>query len=384
MSAIKKPAFVPSESKMEEETKRFNKRALIGSIVIHLFFFLLKLPHLELEHKLHDDPKLEPIEMKMITTAAKNELIKNAMKTPEPEVVVKPVVEDKKLNNGTQTVVKNSDRLGDRNKNKVQDVQKGDPKSKIKTAYKPGTDVRKLPKTSVGTGSAPGKIQAKDDNTGGSGDTYQGTDLSTLTDKMAKNAEKIRRQKANRNAADDGGAGGGTGGGIGNGVGGGVGEGRFTGSTTGTTDIAKVAKNVGSLSGAAKGKIDSSRGFDGLASKGSIMVAGVPIEKIQGTVIDRDAIRRLLRDNIPHFRSCYQREMDVVKNPEGFQGIMNFKFFIGSAGRVNRSEVTSDEITSDSVRDCMRNVLQGIKFPEPKGGGTVEVNQPMNLYPKRI
>lgn len=383
MSAIKKPQFVPGESKMEEETKRFNKRALIGSVVIHLFFFLLKLPHLELEHKLHDDPKLVPIKMEFITPAAKNAIIQKKLITAESEVVVAPT-EDKKVQNGAAQVVKKSDRLGDRNKNVVQDVQKGDPKSKNKTAFKPGTDLRKLPKTDVGSGSAPGKVQAKDANTGGSGDTYKGTDMTNLTDSLIKRGQGLKRLKTNPNAVDDGGAGGGSGGGIGNGVGGGSGDGHFSGTTTGTTDIAKVATNVGSLTGAAKGKIDSSKGFEGLASKGSVMVAGVPIEKIVGSGIDRDTIRRLLRDNIPQFRSCYQKELDVDKNPEGFQGVMNFRFFIGGTGRVNRSEVTSEEITSDKVRDCMKNVLQGIHFPPLKGGGTVEVNQPMNLYPKRI
>lgn len=383
MSANKKPAFVPGESKMEEETKRFNKRALIGSVVIHLFFFLLKLPHLEMEHKLHDDPKLEPIKMEFITTAAKNAIIKKKLISPESEVVAKPV-EDKKVSNGTDRVVKNADRLGDRNKNKVQDVQKGDPKSKNKTAFKPGTDLRKLPKTDIGSGSAPGKVQAKDGNTGGSGDTYKGTDMTNLTDSLIKRGQGLKRLKTNRNAADDGGAGGGSGGGMGDGVGGGSGDGHFTGTTTGTTDIAKVATNVGSLTGSAKGKIDSSRGFDGLATKGSVMVAGVPVEKISVSIIDRDAIRRLLREHIPQFRYCYQKELDVNKNPEGFQGVMNFRFFIANGGVVNRSEITSEEITSDKVRDCMKNVLHGIQFPSPKGGRTVEVTQPMNLYPKRI
>lgn len=383
MSAIKKPAFVPGESKLEEETKRFNKRALIGSVIIHLFFFLLKFPRLELEHTPHDTPKLEPIKMEMITPAAKNKIIQNKLITAESEVVKKPI-EDKKVDNGTDRVVKKADRIGDRNKNIVQDVQKGDPRSKNKTAFKPGTDLRKLPKTDVGTGSAPGKVQAKDGNTGGSGDTYKGTDMTNLTDSIMKKGQGLKRLKTNPNAIDDGGAGGGSGGGMGNGVGGGSGDGHFTGTTTGTTDIAKVATNVGSLTGAAKGKIDSSKGFDGLASKGSVMVAGVPVEKIAVSVIDGDAIRRLLREHIPQFRYCYQKELDTNKNPDGFQGVMNFRFFIATGGRVSRSEVTSDEITSDKVRDCMKDVLHGIQFPSPRGTSTVEVRQSMNLYPKRI
>ena len=114
------------------------------------------------------------------------------------------------------------------------------------------------------------------------------------------------------------------------------------------------------------------------------MVAGVPVERIALSTIDPDAIRRLLREHIPQFRYCYQKELDVNQNPEGFQGVMNFRFFIGAEGRVTRSEITSDEITSDKVRDCMKNVLHGIQFPAPRGGRTVEVSQPMNLYPKRM
>lgn len=378
----KESSFSHGESKMEVEAKRFNKRALIGSIIIHLFFFLLKLPHLEMTHTLKNDPKLIPITMQVVTTPAKSELIKNKLKAAESEVV-KPVAADaKKLKNGTERVEKKADRIGDRLQTKVQDVQKGDPRSKKKTAYIPGTELRKLPKTDVGTGPAKGKIQSTDGNTGGSGDTYKGTDMTNLTDSMMKRGQGLKRLKTNPNAVDDGGAGGGRGGGMGDGVGGGTGDGHFTGSTTGTTNLAKVATNIGSLTGSAKGKIDSSKGFDGLAEKGSVMVAGVPVEKIAVSTIDPDAIRRLLREHIPQFRYCYQKELDATQN-EGLQGRMIFRFVIGGTGRVSRSDVLSEEITSDKVRDCIKNVLQGIQFPAPAGGKTVEVSQPMNLYPKR-
>jgi hypothetical protein len=385
MSAIKKPINVPTESKPDEETKRFNKRALIGSVIIHLFFFLLKLPHLVFEEKPHSETKLEPIKLEFITPAKKNAMIQKKAEVKVPEkVVVPPPPAAKKVTKGTDRVEKNSKQVGDKTKDKAQNVQKGDPRSQKKTAYKPNTDFRKLPKTDVGTGSAPGKIPSPDGNTGGSGDTYKGSDMTNLTDSIMKRGNGLKRLKTNPNAVDDGGAGGGRGGGMGDGTGGGSGDGHFTGTTTGTTNMARVATNVGSLTGSAKGKIDSSKGFDGLATKGSVMVAGVPVEKIALSTIDPDAIRRLLREQIPQFRYCYQKELDVNKNPEGFQGVMNFRFFIGAEGRVSRSEITSDEITSDKVRDCMKNVLHGIQFPSPRGGKTVEVNQPMNLYPKRI
>ena len=379
----KPSSYSHGESKMEIEAKRFNKRAAIGSIIIHLFFFAIRMPHLELTHQLKEDPKLIPITMQMVTTPAKSAMLKNKLIAPEVPIA-KPIPEIKKVKNGTDRVEKKSDRIGDRLKNKVQDVQKGDPKSKQKTAYKPGTELKKLPKNDVGSGAAKSKTPSPDNNSGGSGDTYKGIDMTNVTDSLRKNGQGLKRLKTNPNAADDGGAGGGKGGGMGNGVGGGNGDGHFTGSTTGTTDVAKVATNVGSLTGSAKGKIDSSRGFDGLAEKGSVMVAGVPVEKIARSTIDSDVIRRLLRENIPQFRSCYQAELDATQRPDGLQGRIVFKFRIGGSGRVQRSEVASEDITSDKVRDCMKNVLQGIQFPEPAGGATVEVSQPMNLYPKRM
>ena len=249
MSAIKKPLRVPSESKMDEETKRFNKRALIGSIIIHLFFFLLKLPHLVLEHTMHLEPKLEPIKMEFITLPVKNAMVQKKVESVASEKVVVPPPETKKIKNGTERVVKKSNRVGDRLKDKVQDVQKGDPKSQKKTAFKPNTDFRKLPKTDVGTGSAPGKIPSPDGNTGGTGDTYKGSDMTNLTDSIMKTGKGLKRIKTNPNGIDDGGAGGGHGGGMGDGTGGGSGDGHFTGTTTGTTNMARVATNVGSLTG---------------------------------------------------------------------------------------------------------------------------------------
>jgi hypothetical protein len=381
MSAIKKPMYTPGESKLEEETKRFNKRALIGSVVIHLFFFLLKLPHLTFDQKVHDETKLIPIKMDFVTPPSKSAMLKNKLIAPETEKV-KPVPE-KKILNGTDRVVKDSKILGNKNSKNTKTVQKGDPLSTKKTAYIPGTEVRKTAKTTVGSGSAPSNVKAVNDNTGGSGDTYNGVDMTNVTDSIRKNGQGIKRF-AEKGAKDDGGAGRGTGGGIGDGVGGGGGNGFITGSPNGTANIARVATNVGSLTGSAKGAIDSQRGFDGLATKGTIAVAGMPTEKVRLSVIDPDAISRLLRDHIPQFRSCYQNELDHSGQPEGFQGVMSFRFFIGAEGRVQRSQITSADITSDKVRECMKNVLDGIRFPTPRGGSIVEVNQPMNLYPKRI
>ena len=347
-----------------------------------MFFLLIKYPHLELEHKLKDDPKLIPISMTSVTPPSKNNVVKQLLKTENSEKA-KELKPEAKVENGTDRKIPNSDRLGDKKQKIVQEVQKGDPASRTKTAYIPGTDVRKAPKTTIGSGSASSKVKASDANTGGSGDTYKGVDMTNVTDSIRKSGQGLKRLGA-KGATDDGGAGFGSGGGIGNGIGGGTGDGFITGSPNGTANIAKVANNIGSLTGSAKGKIDSSRGFDGLAQKGSVMMAGVPVEKISLSNINPDEIRRILRDHIPQFRYCYQTELDSNKNPDGVQGRMNFKFKINGNGRVASSEITSEEITSDKVRDCIKNVLHGIQFPSPGKDRSVDVSQPINFYPKRI
>ncbi len=369
-------------SKMETEESRFNKRALVGSVIIHLFFLLLKLPKLEMEHKLKEDPKLIPIKLTEVKFLNKTNLtrkneITQKLNTTETQVT-KEVVKTK---NGSDRVVEKTTALGNPLKDKVQVVQKGDPRSKLKEEFKKGTDLRKLPKNDVGTGAARSKVMGDGVNTGGQGDTYKGVDMTNVTDSLFKKGNGLKRTKVG-SARDDGGAGGGTGGGLGTGVGGGSGDGRFTGTTTGTVNPAKIAKNVGSLTGAAKGSIDSSKGFDGLATKGSIMVSGVPVEKVAVSVINPDEIKRLLREHIPQFRYCYQTELDKSKNPVGLQGRIQFNFFIAQNGKAQNAAITSEEISSDDVRSCIKNVLLGIQFPKPLGGKSVQVNQPMNLYPR--
>ena len=137
-----------------------------------------------------------------------------------------------------------------------------------------------------------------------------------------------------------------------------------------------TATTVGDLAAPVRMKNDS--------STSSPLVAAVPVEVIYVSTIDPNAIRKVLRDHIPQFRYCYQNELDFAKNSEGFQGVINLRFFIASTGKVTRSEVTFDVIISEKVPECIKNVLSGMQFPELRGVKIVEVNQPMNLFPKRI
>ena len=81
------------------------------------------------------------------------------------------------------------------------------------------------------------------------------------------------------------------------------------------------------------------------------------------------------------FRFCYQKELDRAKSK--FSGRIKLNFIIGASGHVTRAGVVSSDIKPE-VKGCVVNVLKGIPFPAPRGGGKVEVTQPMNFYPNEV
>lgn len=155
-----------------------------------------------------------------------------------------------------------------------------------------------------------------------------------------------------------------------------------TGGESATVRRADVTNNVGSLSGAAQGRLDESRGVEGLVAQRNIYTAGLPFKEVVLGGMDPDTIRRILIDHIPQFRHCYQKELDRSANQ--FDGVVRLDFIIGASGNVTRAGIqTASDTLPIAVKNCVVDVLRGIKFPAPLGGGVVEVNQPFNFYPRR-
>lgn len=152
----------------------------------------------------------------------------------------------------------------------------------------------------------------------------------------------------------------------------------------GNVDNLKRAEvsSSGSLIGSSTGKLQASKGAEGLSDKKGIATVGIPSETVILGSMDPEIIKKLLRDHIPQFRSCYQKELDNASSKEDLSGVVKLNFVIGASGRVNKAAIESELPTS--IKECVVNVLKGIPFPEPKGGGNVEVKQPINFYPKRI
>lgn len=95
-----------------------------------------------------------------------------------------------------------------------------------------------------------------------------------------------------------------------------------------------------------------------------------------------DVIRKVLVKNIPKMRGCLEKEMRLSGKKVAFQARLKFKIL--KDGSVSDTTILIDpnnERTS-SAAQCVGQVLNKLKFPKPTDGGFVEVDQPINFYPK--
>ena len=103
------------------------------------------------------------------------------------------------------------------------------------------------------------------------------------------------------------------------------------------------------------------------------LVPGKP--KVMGS-LDREIIRRVVRQHRNEIRYCYERELQ--KNPK-LAGVVKVKFTISGTGSVISALVSSTTLKNARVERCMTGKIRHWVFPEPKGGGIVVVNYPFNF-----
>ncbi len=91
--------------------------------------------------------------------------------------------------------------------------------------------------------------------------------------------------------------------------------------------------------------------------------------------LDKAIIRRYIKRNISKIQYCYEKELLAKSN---LAGTVQTQFFITPNGNVASS--TGSGVDSE-VANCVANVIKGIEFPKPKGGGGVQVNYPFTFRP---
>lgn len=153
-------------------------------------------------------------------------------------------------------------------------------------------------------------------------------------------------------------------------------------STAGANGIkSNESSNIGTLGKDFAGNYDSSTGAKGLASKSGIDTAYVAPKTVVLGSMDPELLRKILREYLPQFRHCYQKELE---RNDSAQGVIDLNFRILGNGKVGNINITSKKGRfSNSGKGCMANVLKLIDFPKPKGGGVVDIRQPLNFQSKR-
>jgi hypothetical protein len=127
------------------------------------------------------------------------------------------------------------------------------------------------------------------------------------------------------------------------------------------------------------GNYDRSTTTRGLANKKGIDTAFVQSDTVVLGSIDPEILRKILGEYLAQFKFCYQQELQ--EQSEKIKGIVDLNFRIEGDGKVSKVNIKSAQTKfSERGIGCMSNILRMIDFPKPKGGGLVDVRQPLNFF----
>lgn len=163
--------------------------------------------------------------------------------------------------------------------------------------------------------------------------------------------------------------------------GGGLGEiGTGSGGGGQSMDVAGLGtKGLGAGKvGSGAGAIGEGGHLAGGRSRPSIQVGDSSETVIMGG-LDKDVIDKIIRQYFKQIQYCYEREINAGN--AGARGRVMTRFVISSSGRVSSAAVASSSLGSANVHNCLTSVLKRIIFPEPLGGGIVEVSYPFVFSP---
>lgn len=137
-------------------------------------------------------------------------------------------------------------------------------------------------------------------------------------------------------------------------------------------------RGVGRIGSDRSGRASASSGARGLASREGFASSYIEPKTVVLGSMDPELLRKILREHLPHFRHCYQQELD--RQNENLAGVLDLNFRILGTGSIDnvKIEVSNAEFSRQGTH-CMSNVLRMIEFPKPKGGGIVDVRQPLNF-----
>jgi pSer/pThr/pTyr-binding forkhead associated (FHA) protein len=122
-----------------------------------------------------------------------------------------------------------------------------------------------------------------------------------------------------------------------------------------------------------KGTASAGAGTGGIGKKGRVdLNVGESEAEFTGT-IDREAIRRVIRENIKQFQFCYDQ---ALRKHSDAYGKVEVKWFIREHGKATDTVVKSNTVGDTEMGNCIARVIRGLTFPEPPQDQIAEVTYP--------
>ncbi len=123
----------------------------------------------------------------------------------------------------------------------------------------------------------------------------------------------------------------------------------------GRADVKISTPGVGS---GGRGQIGS-----GLEKGSASIDISAEVESLSGGM-DREAIRRVIREHLSEFKNCYEIQLNKNQN---LAGKLVLKWEIGDGGIVGKVEAVNrgDTIREKRVTKCCMDVIKGLRFPNP-------------------
>lgn len=150
-------------------------------------------------------------------------------------------------------------------------------------------------------------------------------------------------------------------------------------TTTTTVDSSHIGQATNTFAIGDHQRSPSTLGTGGLSNKSNSDTAYSKGKRDTKEIdaIDPNLIIKIMREYIPQFRYCYQKELVSSSNAAGAFDLL---FKINQDGKGFNVNLKSDSYKFSAVAtDCISKVVSIIPFPQPRGGAIVDVIQPLNF-----
>jgi hypothetical protein len=112
---------------------------------------------------------------------------------------------------------------------------------------------------------------------------------------------------------------------------------------------------------------------EGFGSKNSVAIEGGGFEESFDGTIDKEAIRRVIRQNKHELQSCYERALNTLEKGRKLEGKVILSWEIIERGQARNVKIKSSTLNNRGVEECIRSRLASWIFPEPPAGLVAEV-----------